>query len=495
MDSVSTYVQTPGSIKSSVYSLAAGHNEVFVEDFRSVHCARFIRPENESVRIQIIVRDKVESCRISPRRLGIAPEIEDNRVSFVLPKERRHLVVQINSLENLVILADPPEVNKPMPSDPNVVNLMDFDVDNTGSTVETAKIQQAIDHVMASEDKDTLYFPNGCYRTGTLRISGRMKVYLEQGALIKGSLEYDDYPVFSGYENSSHARSVRKLLLIHDADGFELSGRGVIDGEGAALVDKYQKYFSKLIDLIETINCNNLVIKDVMLRNTSHWACLFCRTQNALVDNVKILNGPHHLEMDAFDVSDSTNVLYQNCFAYSHDDCWAIMSLNRYEQLGRRETRNIRVKGCTGWTLCHGARVGWNSNEMIDDVVFEDVDFIYSAMRHVVVHRLRDGKRWGTITFKNCRFEMGERSDLFLFCEAPNHGAHESVDGDRLCFIDCSIDSPAKGRSLVWGSDEYGVKEVSFENVRIGDRVVESASDLSDFGLDLVNVEKVTIVS
>lgn len=495
MQSVSTYVPAPGSVRSSVFSLTAGQNEVFVENFRSVHCARFVRPDSEVVCIQISVRENVQSCEISPRRLGVVPEIAGNRVNFVLPRGQRHLLVQINDLEHLVILADPLEVSGPKPSDSNVVNVMDFDVDNTGNTVETAKIQQAIDHVLASKGKDTLYFPNGCYRTGTLRFGGRMKVYLEEGALIKGSLEYDDYPVFSGFENSSHAQSVRKLLLIHDADGFELSGRGVIDGEGAALVDKYQKYFSKLIDLVEAVNCRNLVIRDVMLTNSSHWACLLCSTENALIDNVKILNGPHHLEMDSFDVSDSRNILYQNCFAYSHDDCWAIMTLNRYQRLGREETRNIRVEGGTGWTLCHGARIGWNSNEMIDDVVFEDVDFIHSAMRHVVVHRLKDEKRWGTITFKNCRFEMGERSDLFLYCEAQNHGANESVDGDRLRFIDCSIDAPAKGRSLVWGSDKYGVKEVAFQNVRIGDKVVKSTSDLADFGLDFVNVEKVTIVS
>lgn len=488
MENASTYVRTPGSVRSTVFGVSAEQGEVFVERFGSIHYARFIRAEGASVCIQITVSERVESCRISPARLGIAAEIEGNRVSFVLPEGVRHLLVRINGLEDLILLADPPEAVRPEPGDPNVLDIMALGIDSTGKVVETDKIQQAIDSVIASPDKDTLYFPNGCYRTGSLRIGGSMRMYLEEGALIKGSLNFDDYPVFGRYPK-------RKLLLVYDTDGFELSGRGVIDGEGAALNDKYQTDASKLIDLFETINCRNVVIRDVVLRNSSNWACLLSSTEDAVVDNVKVLNVPHHLWMDAFDVSVCKNILYENCFAYSHDDCWAIMTLNRYGRLDRGETSNIRIRSCTGWTLCSGTRIGWNSNEKIDDVLFENVDFIFAEMQHIAIHRLKEEKLYGTIAFRNCGFERCRQSGQFLHCEGPHHEVGASFDGDKLCFINCSIDEPAKSRTVIRGGSEHGIGEVVFDKVLSGGKAVTSVSDLSDIGIDLVNVSKVSVTS
>lgn len=488
MENVSTYVPAPGAVTSTVFEVRADQVDVFVERFRSIHYARFIRAEGASVRIQIAVGEKVESCKVSPARLGIAPEIDGNRVSFLLPERTRHLLVRINQLEDLIILADPPETVKPKLGDTNVVDIMTFGVDNTGNTVETDKIQQAIDSVIASPDKDTLYFSRGCYRTGTLRINGSMKIYLEEGALIKGSLDFDDYPVFERYRK-------RKFLLVYDTDGFELSGRGVIDGEGAALNDKYQTDESKLIDLFETINCRNVVIRDVILRNSSNWACLLSNTEDAVVDNVKALNVPHHLWMDAFDVSCSKRISYENCFAYSHDDCWAIMTLNRYKRLERADTSNITVRNCTGWTLCSGTRIGWNSKDRIDGVLFENVDFIFAELQHIAIHRLKGGALYGTIVFNNCGFERCSESSRFLLCAGPDHEPGESVDADKLCLIGCNIDGPAKDRAVVRGGAEYGIKEVVFDNVLAGGKAVTSVSDLSDMGFDFVNVSEVSVAS
>ena len=81
---------------------------------------------------------------------------------------------------------------------------MALGIDSIGKVVETDKIQQAIDSVIASPDKDTLYFPNGCYRTDpsesrSMRIPGRR-------SLDQGSLNFDDYPVFGRYQSEAAAR-------------------------------------------------------------------------------------------------------------------------------------------------------------------------------------------------------------------------------------------------------------------------------------------------
>ena len=59
----------------------------------------------------------------------------------------------------LMLFAEPPEQNPPKPGDSNVVNILDYHVDNTGKTLETTKINQAISDVSARSGGGVLFFP------------------------------------------------------------------------------------------------------------------------------------------------------------------------------------------------------------------------------------------------------------------------------------------------------------------------------------------------
>jgi polygalacturonase len=484
------YSSTPGAMKSSDFAVTLDGMEVFVEKFRTIHYVRFAC--SSTVKVEIRVNQNIQNCSISPKRYGIISAIKDFTVSFTLPGNLHHLFIKINDLEDFMLVADPPETDRPDLSDANVQNIMDFNVDNTGNRVETKKIQQAIDLVIASADKEILYFPKGCYKTGSIAVNGDMKIYMEDGSLIKGTTDMMDYPE-PQYYTAFDKIYKRKLILVHNSNHFELFGRGVIDGEGAALNDKYQTIESKLIDLFETISCKNVVVRDVIFRNSSNWACLLTRTDDSHINNVKILNVPHHLWMDAFDVTDSENVIIENCFAYSEDDCFAIMTLNRYRGLVNRETRNIHIRNCTGWTQCSGVRLGWNSNELIDNVTFENVDFIYASLQHIAVHGLLEGKRYGNIHFENCRFESSDKSGVFCSAEGPHHQKGGCFGADLIAFSDCDIDGLARERTVIAGETENQIKELNFNNVRINGRKIEGIDDLIASQIYIQNVSKINI--
>ena len=71
---------------------------------------------------------------------------------------------------------------------------MDYKVDNTGKTVETAKINQAISDVSAKPGGGVLFFPTGgVYMTGTLLMKSNVKLYVDAGALIQGTGKMADY--------------------------------------------------------------------------------------------------------------------------------------------------------------------------------------------------------------------------------------------------------------------------------------------------------------
>ena len=85
-----------------------------------------------------------------------------------------------------------------------------------GRTVNTQAIQRAIDEC----DEDSLvYIPAGIFLTGALRLHSNMEVYLEEGAVLQGTADREDYlpyipSRFEGIERMCYS-SLLNLSLIH----------------------------------------------------------------------------------------------------------------------------------------------------------------------------------------------------------------------------------------------------------------------------------------
>ena len=103
---------------------------------------------------------------------------------------------------------------------------MDYRVDNTGKTVETAKINQAISDVSSRPGGGVLFFPTGgIYKTGTLMMKSNVKLYVDAGAVIKGTRKSADYAAESGGGR-------RAQVLFENVENAGLMGRGAIDMDG-----------------------------------------------------------------------------------------------------------------------------------------------------------------------------------------------------------------------------------------------------------------------
>ncbi len=154
----------------------------------------------------------VSSCHVRPLAYGIAPRTSGNTVSFELDRPR-YLIVFINEpasfgSNGLILFAEAPEENPPKPDDANVVDVTRYGIDPTGKTVETTKINQAIADVAAKPGGGVLFFPRGgVYLTGTVMMKSNVTLYVEAGALIKGSDNIADYPPQRLAANDSSANS------------------------------------------------------------------------------------------------------------------------------------------------------------------------------------------------------------------------------------------------------------------------------------------------
>jgi polygalacturonase len=481
---VVTYETAPDAIKSKAYSLTANGTQIYVEHFQGISYARFSVTEGE-LRIVVTVNTGISSYRISPQKHLITPVVQGTSLTFAAPGVHKHLLVKVNDLEDLLIFFDPPETDRPKPTDANVTNIMSVHgVDSTGERLCTSEIQQAVNSVIRDPDKDILYFPKGVYRCGSFDVNGSMKIYLADGAVLKGAQNVKEYSRPLQYNAGEPV-----WIMVRNAPHFQLYGRGTVDGEGKSLAT--DDIMTRLIDLIEVANCNNATIKDVVLRNPSNWSLYFTCCDNTSALNVKALT-LSHLVQDGFDVSNSSNIHFKNCFAYSFDDCFAVMT--RENKCGRRETKNILVEDCVGRTMCSGARLGWHSHALITDVVFKNCDFLYCRLQPIAMHHLNAGAHYGTITFQNVNWEDNDQSGTFFSHEGPglDHSGLNTVTAEELKFIGCTMDKkPAWGDFA--GTVGNGINRLTFQNLMVDGVPVRSPQELQGCNFSWSNVASTSV--
>ena len=175
------------------------------------------------VGVEVTTRETIETFDLSPHRYGIQAAVKGNVLSFRLSQPRK-LHLKINGLRRFFIFADAPEVNPPRPGQAGVYDIGDYDVTSSLESVQTSKIQRAIDDVAAK--KGILYVPPGVYQSGELKIKSNLTLYLAAGAVIKGTAKISDYP---------RGRFGTQLIHLLDCENVRIAGRGAIDGRGRAL--------------------------------------------------------------------------------------------------------------------------------------------------------------------------------------------------------------------------------------------------------------------
>lgn len=104
-------------------------------------------------------------------------------------------MININALQNLLILADPVEQHAPPTSGRGILNVTDapFHADPTGTENPTGVFQHAIDQ--ASERKGAVYVPTGVYQISSLLMKSDVQLYLQGGAVLRGTGVPTDYLV------------------------------------------------------------------------------------------------------------------------------------------------------------------------------------------------------------------------------------------------------------------------------------------------------------
>ncbi|MEJ5284071.1 MAG: glycosyl hydrolase family 28 protein [Brevinematia bacterium] len=374
--------------------------------------------------IEVEVNGDFSTFNLGPKSKNINPTKSGSKLSFNLT-EPAYLVLQIPDKEKLFIFVDPEEINPPQLGDPNVVNIMSYSgVDNTGKTVITSILQNAIDDT-AKQGK-ILYFPAGIYSTKALIISNSASIYLAQGAVLNCSNKAGDlisHPSqFTKIEWCS-----RGFIHFYNATNARIFGRGIIDGNGKIIAAN--KMFN-----IKMENSANILVEGILSIDSRFWNTMPYRSSNVVISNYKVINNrlkDEWNETDGVDFNNCVDSLLYNAFLYTGDDSMAVKSDDAaaenmdlitnagysYEDptpntLPYMNVSNIVHKKIVAFG--HGAcKVGTKTYGIyMSDIVYEDID-VLGGMRGLVVDGVDTALVKG-VKFKNIRIEYltGRQVDL-----------------------------------------------------------------------------------
>lgn len=276
-----------------------------------------------------------------------------------------------------------------------------YNVTKFGARNDSSKLcTQAISKAIAAASKaggGTVYFPAGKYLTGPIHLKSNITIYIDAGAELHFSNNFDDYlPMVESRYEGVDVFSFSPLFYAYKAENIAIKGRGLINGHGKKWWDfvegykkdqprsKWQFMFDSLNKnillpdepaqmkrgflrppFIQPMYCKNVLIEGITIINSPFWTVTpeFC--ENVTINAVTI-NNPHSPNTDGINPSSCRYVHISNCHISVGDDCITIKSGK--DLPGRTKAtpaENYTITNCTMLSGHGGVVIG---SEMSGDV-------------------------------------------------------------------------------------------------------------------------------
>ena len=402
-----TYIKPVYTVTSPIFSLTADSTPVFVEKYMDYHYAHFSC--SGTAALTVVVSQTITSYDISPHSLGIDGTVSGNQLTFSVdsssPKPY-YLIIQINSLEKLVILADPLENNPPASSGTGIYNIRNspYSADNTWTSDVTAKIQQAINDA-STAGGGIVYVPVGVYKVkDILYMKSNVTLYLQGGAVIRSN---PDRTLYSASTTGEGKIFIDPVIRIDNAPNAKILGRGVLDANGIAIMDKDSTsatYLGYRRNVIAGACSDNVTIEGIIIKDATTWTIKGIEGGDGfIVKNVKVINhknaDQYKIMNDGIDVCGTRNANVEKNFVMTVDDpLCAKATITGFAMY------NVHFKNNIVFCSCAGVKAGMQAWSRMYDIWFEDNDIV-QARRGIVAEATTGDQRMNDIHFVNTRVQ------------------------------------------------------------------------------------------
>ena len=217
--------------------------------------------------------------------------------------------------------------------------LTDYDVERDSTVVQTDRIQAVIDRC-AREGGGVVVVPDGTFLTGALFFRQGTHLHVTEHGRLKGSDRIIDYPVLTTRIEGETCKYFAALVNADGLDGFTISGKGTIDGNGLSY---WQEFWirrrwnpactnkdAQRPRLTYVSNSRHVTIQDVRLVNSAFWTnhiykshhvrfldCFIYAPTQGIWDEEPWRGAP---SSDAIDIDACADVHVKGCFMHVNDD-------------------------------------------------------------------------------------------------------------------------------------------------------------------------------
>ncbi|HVS51975.1 MAG TPA: glycosyl hydrolase family 28 protein [Opitutaceae bacterium] len=223
-----------------------------------------------------------------------------------------------------------------------------------GVTLNTAALQSAID-ACSARGGGTLELPAGRYLTGTIQFKDNVTLRLDDGAVLLGSPNADDYRNIDPFVDGVGATLGYALIVADGARHVAIEGRGTIDGQGQALKAAQSPYKIRPF-LMRWLRCADVSVRDVHLANPGAWTLNFFQSRQIVVERVTIRTRTTGLpNNDGIDLDSCDGARIRDCDIESGDDSLC------FKATSPLPCRDLIASGCKLSTKCNAIKFGTES--------------------------------------------------------------------------------------------------------------------------------------
>ena len=291
-------------------------------------------------------------------------------------------------------------------------------------------------------DKNVTWFEGGkLYKNVKLELADNQTVYIEGGAVVQG------------------------MITAKGKKNIKISGRGILDGTFNKMDTTYQNRFIKFND------CENILISGITLHNGTTWQTALFHCNKAEINNIRIVSESGG--DDGMDIFRCTNVVIDNVFAHTKDDCIAIKSGGKYPD--ENPTDNILVKNCVFWNSIWGnaIEIGFElySSE-VKNIRFENIDILHVEDGAAISIHNAGQAHVHNVVFQNIRIE-DVRQKLFdvaiFFSQWGPDGIRDKafIEKNYLHGAWDGVQKPPAGREAYHSKFRGKISNIVFKDIQV----------------------------
>ena len=368
--------------------------------------------------------------------------------------------------------------------------------------------------------------PAGEYVSGAIHLKSNVNLHVSKGATLKFSTDPEKYlPVVHTRWEGMELMHLSPFIYAYEQANIAITGEGTLDGQGKSFFWKWHgnpryggdpekisqrpararlyEMMNKNVPVAERVfgighylrpqfiqpyKCKNVLIEGVKIIDSPMWEVHPVLCENVTIRNLHIAtHGPNN---DGCDPESCKDVLIDNCFFDTGDDCIAIKSGRNND--GRRlnvPTENIIVRNCTMRDGHGGITVGSEisggvRNLFAHDCTLDSAD-LWTALR--VKNNASRGGKLENFYFRNIKVGKVSRAVVEIDFNYEEGAKGEYIPIVRNYVVE-SLTCTTGNRAVdLQGLDNAPIYDVSIRNSTFG--TVKNKSVVKNVrGLKLENV-------